>query len=554
MTKKIFRSIFLASMVVLLCCLVIILGVLYDDFTDNQQKELKAQVYMMAEGVEYGGVDYVKGIENADCRITLIDSQGTVLFDNETSSEEMENHNDREEIRQARAEGYGESERYSVTLMERQIYSAVETESGYVIRASVTQYTMLAYIMIMMQPILLVIIAAVALSAFLASRLSKRVVKPLNDIDLDEPLKNEGYDELSPLMTRLENQRRQIRRQLDELHRRQNEFDAITGRMTEGLVLISGSGTILSINNAAMSIFNVDKDCVGKDILTAQRSVAVQNLIKEAKKNGHSEALLDLDGREYQLNASAIRTGDGTAGIAMLIFDVTERVKSEQLRREFTANVSHELKTPLHTISGCAELLNNGLVKPENVKEFTQQIYSEAQRLITLVDDIIRLSRLDEGTSEFTKETVSLKAICEDVVKNLEPSAKAVNVTVSVEGDDVVFSSVPQLISGTVYNLCDNAIKYNKDNGSVTVKMGRKGDDAFVTVSDTGIGIAEGHKERIFERFYRVDKSHSKKIGGTGLGLSIVKHSVQLLGGKIELESRENVGTTITVTIPVDKK
>lgn len=553
MTKRIFRSIFLASLIVLLCCLVIILGVLYEYFTGLQKEEVKAQAYMAANGVGYGGEEFLRSIKSSDCRITWVGADGTVLFDNESASDAMENHLDRQEISDALKTGYGESERYSVTLMERQIYSAVRAEDGTVIRTSVTQYTMLAYVMIMLQPIILVIIAAVAISVFLASRLSKRIVKPLNDLNLDEPLKNEGYDELAPLMTRLVNQQRQIGRQMQELQRRQNEFNAITGSMNEGLVLISDSGNILSINNAAMRIFKTTRDCVGRDILTVQRSVAVQELIKSAKLTGHSEANLELDGREYQLDASAINTESSASGMAILIFDVTEKVKAEQLRREFTANVSHELKTPLHSISGCAELLTNDMVKPEDVKQFTGQIYFEAQRMITLVDDIIRLSRLDEGTEGLVRERVSLKSICEDTIRSLEPSAKAGGIEIELYGTDVVFTSISQLISGIVYNLCDNAVKYNKENGSVTVTIGREEHEAVITVADTGIGIPERHRERIFERFYRVDKSHSKQIGGTGLGLSIVKHSAQLLGGRIELKSTEGEGTTITVRIPIEE-
>lgn len=552
MTKRIFRSIFLASLIVLLCCLVIILGVLYEYFTGLQKEEVKAQAYMAASGVSVGGEEFLRSIKNSDCRITWVSADGTVLFDNESASDTMENHRDRQEISDALDAGYGESERYSATLMERQIYSAVRAEDGTVIRTSVTQYTMLAFVMIMLQPIILVIIAAVAISVFLASRLSKRIVKPLNELNLDEPLKNEDYDELAPLMTRLENQQRQIARQMQELERRQREFDAITGSMTEGLVLISEDGRILSINNAAIRIFKAAKDCVGKDILTVQRSAVIEELIKSARLSEHAEATLELEGREYQLNASAIHTESSASGMAILIFDVTEKVKAEQLRREFTANVSHELKTPLHTISGCAELLTSGMVKPEDEKQFTGQIYSEAQRMITLVDDIIRLSRLDEGTGDLVRESVSLRKICEDTVKSLDRSAQAAGVSVKLTGGDAVLNSVPQLISGIVYNLCDNAIKYNRENGSVTVSISEEKGEAVISVADTGIGIPERHRERIFERFYRVDKSRSKQIGGTGLGLSIVKHSVQLLGGRIDLESAENVGTTITVRLPIE--
>ena len=550
MTKRIFRAICLVALAVFLASVTLIMGILYDYFSQVQQDQLRIEAGLAARGVEENGAAYFEGLDTQSYRITWIGADGTVLFDSDSDASTMENHLEREEVKQAMVSGYGHSARYSSTLMERLLYSAQRLEDGSVIRLAITQNSVLTIMLGLIQPVLLVSLVAVILALALASRVSKTVVRPLNELKLDEPLNNEGFDELSPLLRRIDSQQRQLKGQALELKQKKDEFLAVTSNMSEGLVLLNSSGTILSINNAALTILDADKSSVGQDILTVNRSLEMQKLLEEARTGQRSETKLCLTGREYQLDASPIISGGNIGGVALLLFDITERENAEQLRREFTANVSHELKTPLHSISGCAELMKNGMVKPEDTVRFAGQIYSEAQRLINLVEDIIRLSRLDEGAEDMQRERIDLYALSGSVMDSLRDEAKENKITMELCGGPAFIWGVRQLVSGMIYNLLDNAIKYNKADGSVKLSVSNEGEFSVVKVSDTGIGIPPEHQSRVFERFYRVDKSHSKEVGGTGLGLSIVKHSAMVHNAKIDLQSTPGKGTSITVRFP----
>ena len=550
MTRRIFRSTLLVGVVVLLAALALVVGVLYSYFGRVQESQLRDELSLAAVGVTQSGEDYLRQLKSDQYRITWVAADGSVLYDTQADASAMENHAQRQEVRQALAYGEGESSRYSSTLLQKTVYYAKLLPDGTVLRLSSVRVTAGVLMLNMLQPLLLLVIAVLILSGVLAGRLAKRITEPLNRLDLENPLENDTYEELAPLLRRMEHQRRQIDRQMDELKQRAEEFQQITGSMNEGLVLLDENGAILSINPAAQRLLGTDNACVGQDILTVDRDVSLSDGLRTAAQEGHSEFRGRRGGREYQFDISRIQTEGRTAGTVLLVFDVTERAFAEQNRREFTANVSHELKTPLQTISGCAELMQNGLIKPEDVEKFGERIYSESKRMITLVEDIIGLSRLDDGTVDTNKEPVNVKETVSTVIDILKDSAQRKNVTVSLSGDDVTINTVKRLLSEVVYNLCDNAVKYNKDGGRVDITIKEQPDFVSVTVADTGIGIPGSAINRVFERFYRVDKSHSKEVGGTGLGLSIVKHAVKLLGGDVSLESKENKGTSVTVTLP----
>lgn len=550
MTKRIFRSICLVALSVFLASLVLILGFLYGYFNEVQHDQLKMQTDLAAQGVSHEGLAYFDGLDTGSYRITLIDENGDVLYDSKTESSSMENHLEREEVQEALASGYGESERFSSTLLEKSLYSAEKLPDGSILRLSMVQNSVFTLILGMLQPVCVVIVIALILSLALASRLSKKIVQPLNDMNLDDPLSNEGYDELSPLLLRLHSQQKQLKRQSNELRKRQDEFTAITDSMSEGLMLLNPKCTILSINNAAVSLLDTDNFCVGKNILTVNRNLALQEMLSEAVGGTQSRKIIDIHDGHYQVNASPVMSGNIVSGIALLIFDVTERENSEQMRREFTANVSHELRTPLHSISGYAELLKNGMVKSGDVTPVATKIYDEAQRMVRLVEDIINLSHLDEGAEDMAKEDVNLYDVVNSTIGSLAPESESAGVTIDFAGEPITVRGIPQLLSGIVYNLCDNAIKYNREGGKVSVSLKEEDGEAVLTVADTGIGIPAEHQQRIFERFYRVDKSHSKEVGGTGLGLSIVKHAAKIHDAKIKLNSVPEQGTTITVTFP----
>lgn len=552
MTSKIFRSIFATSIVVLFATLVIITSFLYDYFTDIQINQIKDELAIASVGTEQSGEEYLNNLKSDNFRLTWIAGDGTVLFDSQADKLTMDNHLNREEITEAFETGKGSSSRRSATLTEKTLYEAVLLSDGTVLRISVNRASGFVLLLGMMTPVIIVVIIAVIISAMLAHKMSKRIIEPLNKLDLDNPTENEAYEEIAPLLSRIHKQNMKIERKAAELNRRKDEFDLITKNMREGLVLLDKNRNILTINSAATAIFATDESCVGKEFLTINRRHEIFSAIEKALTDGHSEIRTRLGEKEYQFDISRIETDGETVGAVILAFDITEQADAERLRREFTANVSHELKTPLQTITGSAELIENGLVKQEDMPRFVGHIREEATRLVTLVDDIIRLSQLDEQ-SELQKENISLYDIAKEVCGVLRDSADKKDITVSVSGDSGNVYGVKHLLFEVIYNLCDNSIKYTPDGGKVEINVSDTEKEVALTVSDNGIGIAPHHHARIFERFYRVDKSHSKKSGGTGLGLSIVKHSVQYHGGKIAIQSEENKGTTVTVILPKSK-
>lgn len=549
MTKKIFQSILLVAGCVLLASLLIIMGFLYDYFGGVEENQLRNELSLAAAAVEDGGTDYLARLTADRYRLTWIAADGNVLYDTRTDAESLENHASRAEVSQALTTGTGESTRYSSTLMEKTMYYAQRLDDGTVLRISISRATVGMIAVGMIQPLLIVLIVALILSGLLARRLSRRIVDPLNSLDLEHPLDNDAYEELSPLLKRIHRQHVEIQTQLRELREKTDEFTQITGSMREGLVLLDEHGSILSINAAAQLLFDADAQCMGKGFLTIERSHEISAAIQAAVTDGHSEVRAERAGRVYQFDISRITSDGKFLGTVILAFDITEQEFAERNRREFTANVSHELKTPLQGIIGSAELIENGMVRPDDLPRFVGHIHAEAARLVTLIDDIIRLSQLDEGDAMPT-EPVDLLAVSQEAAENLHDAAAARSVTVSVTGQPSVIPGVRRLLYEVVYNLCDNAIKYNRDGGRVDVTVAADAGSSSITVADTGIGIAPEHQSRVFERFYRVDKSHSKASGGTGLGLSIVKHAVQYHHGRIELESTPGTGTTIRVVFP----
>ena len=550
MTKRIFQSICLVAVVVLLASFMLIMGVLYDYFSNNQMSQLKAQAQLAAQGVERSGADYFSGLDDTGFRVTWISADGTVLYDSDAEAGSMENHHEREEVREALETGSGESMRYSTTLMERQLYAAERLSDGTVIRLSGAQYTVLTLVLSMLQPLIVIAAAALGLSLWLASRLSKRIVKPLNELDPDEPEKLDAYEELRPLTEKLCSQQHQLKAQAEELQRKRDEFEAASGNMIEGLVLLNEQGSVLSINRAATRLLGISRCCIGRDMPLPEGLPEMRELLQKALRGEHGEISAHIGGGSYQIYANPVISNEKIAGAVLLFIDISEKESAEQMRREFTANVSHELKTPLHTISGCAELLANGMVKQEDVPRFSLQIQAEAKRMIALVEDIIKLSHLDEGAEDMRREQTDLYRLAMDTVRSLTPAAREAGVSLELSGESAVITGVPQLLDGIIHNLCDNAIKYNRRGGSVAVTVTDGPDKVRLTVKDTGIGIPPEQQERIFERFYRIDKSHSKEVGGTGLGLSIVKHAAKLHNAPIGIQSVPGEGTEITVDFP----
>lgn len=548
MTSKILKSILTVAIAVLLASIVVITGVLYQYFGSIQQAQLKDELSLAANATEQMGEEYLSSLSSDRYRLTWVAKNGTVLFDSSTDASTMENHAGREEIKEALTSGTGSSTRHSSTLLEQTIYEAICLEDGSVLRISVSRATAFVLVVGMLQPIALIVILAIILSVWLSHRMAKRVVEPLNKLNLDKPMENEAYEELSPLLRRINAQHLEIKSQLRTLKRKQDEFDQITGNMKEALVLLDVTGKVVSINPAAKMLFSADTACVGSDFLTIDRKQNMRQAIEEVREIGHAFFRTNMNGREYQFDLSRIDSDGSNHGIVILAFDVTEQVSAERNRREFTANVSHELKTPLQSIIGSAELMENGIVKPEDMPAFVGRIRQEATRLVSLINDIIRLSQLDEG-SEMPHENVSLWALSEEVCETLSDAAEAKGVSLKVTGDNGVISCVRRLLYEVIYNLCDNAIKYNNPGGSVEISIVEEGSSVRLSVTDTGIGIAPEHQEKVFERFYRVDKSHSKQSGGTGLGLSIVKHAVQYHGGKLEINSEAGRGTSISVLL-----
>ena len=550
MTSKIFKSVLFVAIAVLLASLVIIIGVLYPYFGNVQESQLKDELSLAASATEQLGESYLENLDSDRYRLTWVSSDGTVIFDSHANASIMENHKDREEIKEAFVFGTGSSTRQSSTLTEQTIYEATRLKDGSVLRISVSRATALVLVLGMVQPIAIVLVIAIALSALLAGRMAKRVVEPLNRLNLEKPMENDAYEELSPLLHRIHAQHLEIKRQMQTLNHKQEEFEQITGNMKEALVLLDNAGRILSMNPAARMLFGLETFCIGEDFLTIDRKQNMRLALEQAKIQGRAGFRSKQNGREYQFDLSRIDSDGNNHGMVILAFDITEQVNAEKNRKEFTANVSHELKTPLQSIIGSAELLENGIVKAEDVPRFVGHIRKEASRLVYLIDDIIRLSQLDEGV-EMPFEDVSLKVLSEEILEILADAAKLKEVSLEVTGDDAAIYGVRRLLYEVIYNLCDNAIKYNKHGGSVKIAIVQQLDAVLLSIQDTGIGISLEHQDKVFERFYRVDKSHSKQSGGTGLGLSIVKHAVQYHHGKIMVESEPNKGTTISVLFDI---
>ena len=542
MTSKIFRATVFVAVVVLLCSLGIVMGVLYNHFTGVQVQQLKDELSLAVTGTEQFGNAFLKNVEADRFRVTWIDIDGTVLFDSRVDESTMENHADREEIQEAFETGSGSAVRNSSTLTEQTYYEARRLTDGTVLRISANQASAWALMMDLLWPIVLIAVLAIGLSLLLARRMAKNIVEPMNNLDLEHPLSNNTYEELSPLLRRINQQHLQIDAQMRKLQRKTDEFIQITSHMQEGLVVLDKETRIRSINSAAMKVFGAEASCVGSSFFQVNRSNALRQALNDALDRGHGSAVLELEGRAYRFDMSSIQSDGNLLGAVILVVDVTEAQNAEQMRREFSANVSHELKTPLQGIIGSAELLESGLAKLEDQPRFIGHIRKEASRLVNLIEDIIRLSQLDEGV-EIPTEQVDILALAEDVKEILTPSAEEKNVKINVTGKGFRVQGVRRMLQEIIYNLCDNAIKYNVPGGSVTIYA----ENNRLVVSDTGIGIPAEHKDRIFERFYRVDKSHSKASGGTGLGLSIVKHAVAYHDAKISLESAPGKGTTITI-------
>ena len=547
MTNKIFRSIVSVAMVVLVASLFIASSFLYDYFNRSQVNQLKEELTLVAENVDKVGTEYFENFDSSIFRFTLVSSDGSVLYDSQAKAGEMENHLEREEISEALKDGSGSSARYSSTLTERTFYEATRLENGNVLRISISQVTVGALILGMLPAICAIVLISIVVALVLSHKMAKSIVKPLNELDLENPAENETYEELTPILTKINKQHKQITRQMRELKQKSDEFEQITASMNEGLVLLDKKGVVLSINAAAKKLFSADETAVGRDFLTLDRSTDMSRAIEKALDGKRAEFREERNGSEYQFVINRTESDGKTVGIVILCFDVTETAFAERNRKEFTANVSHELKTPLQSIIGSAELLENGLVKPEDTERFVGNIKKEASRLVALINDIIRLSQLDED-SEPATESVDLYELSKEVIEVLSVSAAKRQVNLELEGESCIIKGIRRYLYEIIYNLCDNAIRYNKENGKVIIDVSQKDGNTVLSVTDTGIGIPAEHQSRIFERFYRVDKSHSKETGGTGLGLSIVKHAVGYHDGTIKLDSKVDEGTVITVT------
>lgn len=547
MNKKIFFSSCLVAFTVLIISLAMSTGVLFNQFEKQVEQELKEESELLASVTEEAGVENIADYDFGSRRVTVIGNDGGVLFDSQADASQMENHSDREEFKEAVLYGTGMSSRYSDTLTEKNIYYAVRLSDGSVLRLSAPQSTIFAFLSDLIGPICIVILIALILSAVLAIKLSESILKPINALDLDNPENNKTYDELAPLLTKINRQKLVIENQLHEAKQKQKEFKLITDNMREGLLVIDSNSDILTYNAAAEKLLDIT-DETSLASLKIYRSTQVIDAVDEALKGNNSECQITQHSRQYSLIANPVFRDGEIIGAVIVLLDITEKAQREQLRREFTANVSHELKTPLTSIYGFAELMKDGDMKKEDMEDFAKSIYDETKHLITLVGDIIKLSALDEKSRFYEKETVDLYALACETAERLKVDAAKKHVTVNVDGEKAEYIGVRQILTDIIYNLCENAIKYNRENGSVDVSVAENDTNIILKVKDTGIGIPQEHQERVFERFYRVDKSHSKEIGGTGLGLSIVKHGVLYHGGEISMESEPGKGTEITVT------
>lgn len=551
MSKRIFKAMMAVTLTTLLVCMALFIAILFPYFETQLSDELRNELEYLAPNVERDGLGYLERLGDGQNRLTLIDADGTVLFDSDADPAQMENHADRPEVIQAIAEGAGESSRYSETLTEKTINCAILLENGQVLRISSTQYSSMALLASLTPSLLLVLIFAALVAVTIAYKLSQRLTKPLNEIDLEHPQVNQApYEELKPLLRRLHHQNRQIREQIQQLQAQKRQFTAITDNMREGFLVLDADGLVLSYNSSATRLLQPEKPLDGHNIRDLTDEPDFLESLHGAQEGEHVESLVPLHGRICQLFANPVYQESTLTGIVLVLLDVTEQQEREGLRREFSANVSHELKTPLTSIAGIAEIMKSGMIAPADVPHFAGKIYDESQRLIQLVRDIIRISQLDENNIHDTPVPVELKKCAARNLSLLESAADAADVTLLLEGEEAVIQAVPAILDEMVYNLCENAVKYNKSGGSVTVTVHSDAAHVTLEVADTGIGIAPEHHSRVFERFYRVDKSHSKEIGGTGLGLSIVKHGAAFHHAQVELESALDKGTIVRIIFP----
>lgn len=550
MKKRIFNAIFFASITVVLISFAIILGILYHSFNTAQEQQLRGDSLIAAHAIENEGQTFFDGLGNVPFRITWIDANGDVIADSALDAASMESHANREEFREARELGVGESSRVSQTMMTKMRYYARRLTDGSVIRLASSQSTVIAMIVSLFLPMLLILLLASGFSLLLAGRLSQSIEKPLLNLNLDQPLENETYEELSPVLTHIASQQREIAARIMDLKQMREEWETMTDNMSEGIVLLDPSQKILNINRSARQLLRANAQCIGQNILTVSRSLDTQKVLENAAAGRHAEAQTRINEQIYQLSASPILSDGKLSGIVLLFLEITEKALAEQSRREFTANVSHELKTPIHIISGFAELLRNGMVRQEDMPEFFARIYDESRRMAALIEDIIRLSELDEGEEKPAAAVIEVMKTAREVMRDLSREAEAAKVELTLDGEEVSILGSEALLYEIIHNLCENGIKYNHAGGKVSIHTGTIHEEVILSVSDTGIGIPAEHLARIFERFYRVDKSRSKANGGTGLGLSIVKHAAQAQNGTVEVSSQPDEGTCFMVRFP----
>ena len=548
MTKKIFRTTLSASLGIVLVTILMIMGFLYNYFNRIQREQLRTQTALASQGISFEGKDYFENLKTSNVRITWVDNKGQVLYDTQSDAKHMKNHANRQEIKEAIKSGYGESTRWSATLTEKSIYAAQRLNNGTIVRLSVAQQTIFYLLLGMMSPLAIIILLAIILSVLIARYIAKKVSEPLNNIDLDHPLSNDSYEEITPLLRRLDSHQAKIQHQKLLLQKRQKEIDTIISKIKEGMILLDDQARIVSINAEALKLFQINDDWHGRFMMEVSRDLTLKDLIDQGLKGKKKEANIDIENNHYRVLVRPTTDNNRVTGLVVLLFDVTDQLQMEQLQREFTANVSHELKTPLHVISGYSELLANQMVPNEEVPQFAAKIHKESERLVKLVEDIINLSHLDEQ-EKLPQETVNLYDLTQKVLEGLQAKADKKHIQINFNGEEAILRGNPVLLNSLVYNLCDNALTYNHEKGQVNVTLKNSPDTITLEVSDTGLGIAEKDKKRIFERFYRVDKSRSKIVGGTGLGLSIVKSALDFHNGSIKVDSHLGQGTTMTVLL-----
>lgn len=548
MTKKIFRTTLSASLGIVLVTILMIMGFLYNYFNHIQREQLRTQTALASQGISFEGKDYFENLKTSNVRITWVDNKGQVLYDTQSDAKHMKNHANRQEIKEAIKSGYGESTRWSATLTEKSIYAAQRLNNGTIVRLSVAQQTIFYLLLGMISSLAIIILLAIILSVLIARYIAKKVSEPLNNIDLDHPLSNDSYEEITPLLRRLDSHQAKIQHQKLLLQKRQKEFDTIISKIKEGMILLDDQARIVSINAEALKLFQINDDWHGRFMMEVSRDLTLKDLIDQGLKGKKKEANIGIENNHYRVLVRPTTDNNRVTGLVVLLFDVTDQLQMEQLQREFTANVSHELKTPLHVISGYSELLANQMVPNEEVPQFAAKIHKESERLVKLVEDIINLSHLDEQ-EKLPQETVNLYDLTQKVLEGLQAKADKKHIQINFNGEEAILRGNPVLLNSLVYNLCDNAITYNHEKGQVNVTLKNSPDTITLEVSDTGLGIAEKDKKRIFERFYRVDKSRSKIVGGTGLGLSIVKSALDFHNGSIKVDSHLGQGTTMTVLL-----